>query len=270
MEKKYIFILLIIFAIVTFTVVSIDTSTVRRVSVTSQNMNFKADNSAPFQNSDVTMSSRAAKINQTTLDLQNKRTAFENQENKFKNNLDSDIKRFDSENSNKIDYNNSNITFKNKFPENEESTSSTKKESYSQSALDNSSQKSDKRKQRYLYKNIDWSTWKSNFVNKILDDSMYIRALDLYDKNTWFYYSFYVTSKGEIEDIKIKSVALKSEDRKLIKRLIESYAYQDITVFPANSRRERVKVEALMLLGDYEKKSNPSDFNEHEQIRIPY
>ena len=40
--------------------------------------------------------------------------------------------------------------------------------------------------QDMLVKNIDWSTWKSEFINKILDESMSITSLDDYGVGTWF------------------------------------------------------------------------------------
>ena len=75
---------------------------------------------------------------------------------------------------------------------------------------------------RYKYQDIDWSTWKSNFVNRILDDSMYITSLDLYGIGTWFYYSFNVTDKGEIKDVFVFSLYLNDDDKRQIRDLIRS------------------------------------------------
>ena len=50
--------------------------------------------------------------------------------------------------------------------------------------------------------------------------------------------------------------------KKELKTFIRSYEYQDITVFPANSKRKTAKVDAVVLLGESEKKSKPSDFND--------
>ena len=123
---------------------------------------------------------------------------------------------------------------------------------------------------KYKYQDIDWSTWKSNFVNRILDDSMYIKSLDLYGLGTWFYYSFNVTDKGEIKDVFVFSIYLNDKDKKQIRDLIRSYAHQPITMFPKDSRRKKAKVKAIMLLGDTESKSNASNFNDIEKIKIKY
>jgi hypothetical protein len=124
--------------------------------------------------------------------------------------------------------------------------------------------------EKYKYQDIDWSTWKSNFVNRILDDSMYIKSLDLYGMGTWFYYSFNVTDKGEIKDVFVFSIYLNDEDKKQIRDLIRSYAHQPITIFPKDSQRKKAKVKAIMLLGDTESKSNASNFNDIEKIKIKY
>ncbi len=124
--------------------------------------------------------------------------------------------------------------------------------------------------EKYKYQDIDWSTWKSNFVNRILDDSMYIKSLDLYGMGTWFYYSFNVTDKGEIKDVFVFSIYLNDEDKKQIRDLIRSYAHQPITIFPKDSQRKKAKVKAIMLLGDTESKSDASNFNDIEKIKIKY
>lgn len=123
---------------------------------------------------------------------------------------------------------------------------------------------------RYKYQNIDWSTWRSNFVNRILDDSMYIESLDYYGLGTWFYYSFIVTDEGAIKDVTVLSFYLKDEDKKQIRDLIRSYAHQPITKFPMDSKRKKAKVKAIMLLGDTESKSNASNFRDIEKIKIKY
>lgn len=123
---------------------------------------------------------------------------------------------------------------------------------------------------KYKYQDIDWSTWKSNFVNRILDDSMYITSLDLYGVGTWFYYSFNVTDKGEIKDVFVFSLYLNDDDKRQIRDLIRSYAHKPITIFPKDSQRKKAKVKAIMLLGDTESKSNASNFNDIEKIKIKY
>lgn len=121
---------------------------------------------------------------------------------------------------------------------------------------------------RYQYKNIDWSTWRSNFVNKILDDSITIRSLDTYGAGTWFYYSFEVSATGEISNISITSMQLKDEDKKRVALLIKSYEYQDITIFPANSKRQKAKVSAVMVLSNETQHARPSDFSDLERIKL--
>ncbi len=123
---------------------------------------------------------------------------------------------------------------------------------------------------RYMEKDIDWNTWKSNFVNQVLDDSESIRALDDYGMGTWFYYSFNVTSEGKIQDIKVFSVYLEPRDKDKITKLIGSYAYKPITKFPKHTKRKIANVNAVVLLGSQEKRSNPSDFHENERVRIKY
>ncbi|MCM1339455.1 MAG: hypothetical protein NC191_07275 [Muribaculaceae bacterium] len=121
---------------------------------------------------------------------------------------------------------------------------------------------------RYLYKDIDWGTWKSNFVNKILDDSIYIRELDNYNDGDWLSYSFYVDKRGKISKISVLSPVVTKQDRDKVANLIKSYEYQDITLFPPNSKKSIVKVFAVMMLSSYTKKTNPKDFNERERVRI--
>lgn len=124
---------------------------------------------------------------------------------------------------------------------------------------------------RYKYQNIDWGTWKSNFVNRILDDSMYIHSLDLYGFGTWLYYSFTVTNEGAIKDVYVFSFYLSEDDKKKMRSLIRDYAYQPITIFPKDSKRTKAKVKAVMLLGgSTESKSNASNFRDIEKIKIQY
>ncbi len=123
---------------------------------------------------------------------------------------------------------------------------------------------------RYKYENVSWNSWKSNIINKFLEDSVYIKSLDDYGMGTWFYYSFIVTKYGEIEDVKVKSMYLSEHDKTLVKRLIKSYAHKDITVFPVGTKRESVKVDAIVLLGDSESKAKPSDFHDFEKIKTEY
>ena len=124
------------------------------------------------------------------------------------------------------------------------------------------------RQRKYLVKNIDWNVWKSNFVNQILDDSVYIKELDEYGVGTWFYYSFTVNSAGGIYNIQVTSPYLLKEDKDKIVQMIKDYEYQDITIFPSNSKRQTANVNAIVLLGETEKKTKPSDFNDFEKVKI--
>ena len=124
--------------------------------------------------------------------------------------------------------------------------------------------------ERYAYRNINWGTWKSRFVNRILDDSLFIKSLDAYGIGTWFYYSFVVTNTGEIHDVTVLSLYLTESDKLQIRALIRSYEKTPITIFPANSKRKKAKIKAIMLLGDSEQKANSSNFLDTERVKIKY
>ena len=85
-------------------------------------------------------------------------------------------------------------------------------------------------KSNYGYEDIDWNVWKSNFINKILDDSMDITSLNDYSVGTWFYYSFNVTNTGEIKDVTIRSFNLKEADKQKIRNMIYNYSHKRIRV----------------------------------------
>jgi hypothetical protein len=121
---------------------------------------------------------------------------------------------------------------------------------------------------KYAYDNIDWAAWKSNFVNRILDDSVEISELDNYPNGAFFYYSFIVDDKGGISMIKIRSMYLSEHDKKLVENLIRSYAHTSITRFPKNSNRKTASVSAIMMLSSSETvHSKPSDFNDMERVK---
>lgn len=123
-------------------------------------------------------------------------------------------------------------------------------------------------KNRYGYRNIDWNTWKSQFVNQILDDSLTIRSLDTYSKGAWFYYQFDVSDTGEISNILVKSIYLTNQDKRNVANLIKNYQYKPITVFPANTSRKTAKVSAVMVLSNETKHSSPKDFNDIEKVKF--
>ena len=120
----------------------------------------------------------------------------------------------------------------------------------------------------YDYQNIDWSTWKSNFVNKILDDSLDIKELDNYPDGSFFYYSFIVDDEGRISNISVKSMYLSPADKQKVARFIKGYQHSYLTKFPENSKRKTAKISAIMMLSSAETKhSKPSDFRDMEQIK---
>ena len=121
---------------------------------------------------------------------------------------------------------------------------------------------------KYTYKNIDWSTWKSNFVNQILDDSLSIKELDNYNYGTLIYYSFIVDSNGKISNIQVKSLNVSQEDKAKLVQLIKSYEYEEITIFPANTQRKTATISAVMMLASDSQYSNPGDFNDFERVKF--
>ena len=114
----------------------------------------------------------------------------------------------------------------------------------------------------------EWSKWKSNFVNKILDDSVYIKSLDRYQTGNWLWYSFIVDDRGRISNIQVKSPTIEQADKDKVAKLIKSYEYTAITIFPANSKRKTASISAVMMLSDEAQKSKPSDFNDIEHIKF--
>ena len=120
----------------------------------------------------------------------------------------------------------------------------------------------------YGYDNIDWSRWKSNFVNKILDDSMILTELDKYPSGAFFYYSFVVDYEGNISNISVRSIYLSDEDKKIVSNFIKQYAHKPITKFPPKTNRKTARVSAIMMLSSTETvHSKPSDFNDTEKIK---
>lgn len=124
--------------------------------------------------------------------------------------------------------------------------------------------------EHYVYKSLDWSTWRSNFINKITDDSVYIDSLNNYPQGSMFSYSFMVDNTGRIYEIKVKSFQLSQEDKDKVAQLIKSYEHKNITKFPPNSKRKMVRVSAILLFADKTEYSRPSDFHDLEQIRMKF
>ena len=242
-NKKFIFILIFVFIVVTVLGFCTDTN-VQKVHFRNQNFNISQEN-ASFTNKDVDISLSNSGI-----------------KNKDINSKVSNIK-----------INNNNANYKNQ----DVNISSNGKISNTKSKIEDINKLFDElnenvhyKNDKYSYQSVSWNEWKSNFINRFLDDSVYLTCLDNYGLGTWFHYSFEVTKYGNIENIKIFSFYLKPEDKAQIKKLIQSYAYKSITKFPPNSKRLRAKVEAIVLLGDTETKTKPSDFNDTERIKVKY
>ena len=119
----------------------------------------------------------------------------------------------------------------------------------------------------YGYDNIDWSRWKSNFVNRILDDSMILTELDKYPNGAFFYYSFVVDYEGNISNISVRSIYLSEEDKKIVSNFIKQYAHKPITKFPPKTNRKTARVSAIMMLATETVHSKPSDFDDTERIK---
>lgn len=120
----------------------------------------------------------------------------------------------------------------------------------------------------YGYDDIDWSRWKSNFVNKILDDSIAITELDKYPNGAFFYYSFIVDYEGEITDVNVRSMYLSEQDKKIVANFIRGYARKPVTRFPKNTKRKNARISAIMMLSNSETiHSKPSDFKDTERIK---
>lgn len=222
-----------------------------------QNTNFSTQNS-DFNNQNSNLQNN--KFNNQSSDFNNQRSNFDNQNTRYNrqknrynnNNINSQDTKFDKQLANYEQQQNKIRNIENSLKNKNINNQRTRVN----------------QQNRYLVKNIDWNTWKSNFVNKIIDDSVNIRELDNYGIGTWLYYSFDVDSSGRIYNVKVSSPYIVAEDKNKIANMIKSYAYTDITIFPANTKRTSANVNAIIMLGSYEKKSSPSDFNDMEKIKI--
>ncbi|MBE7712778.1 MAG: hypothetical protein E7Z87_03450 [Cyanobacteria bacterium SIG26] len=265
MNKNGWIICLIIFVFVTTFVLSLDdSSTIKRVKFSNSDVNLGHE-SAEFVKNPAKMDIKVSKtdINNSKIDATNSNLSVDYTDNFINSSVTfSDSKINSEDNSIVFDGQQSGIVHKNLD------------DSHLDIALDQAkkiaeeSKNPRKREPRYLYKNIDWSTWKSNFVNRILDDSLSIRELDKYNDGDWFQYSFEVDNTGKISNIKVFSMSLSQKDKDRVVQLIRNYQYDDITLFPQNTNRKYAKVSAIMLLSNTTKKSNPSDFSDVERIKI--
>ena len=263
MDKKNLVIVgIILFFLLTIIAMSMDVSQRKKVSFINQSLSLNNENAnienkranvntakSKISTSNTGVNIQGANVKSTSTDigfesLDNQKTGYSNQQLK---------------NDSQGNYYNSFDDFKNRKQRLENA----------RSQINNASPRlNNQNVSRYIVKNIDWSTWKSQFINKILDDSVYITSLDDYGVGAWFYYSFIVTSDGAIRDVTVRSPYISDIDKQRVVNLIKSYEYKDITVFPANSRRVTAKVDAVVMLGNSEKKSKPSDFNDIERIKM--
>ncbi len=222
-----------------------------------QNTNFSSQNSdlknqnANFQNNK--FNNQSSNLNNRNSDFDNQNINYNRQKNRYNNNnINNQDSKFDRQLANYERQQNKLKNIENSLKNRNINSQRTRSNPQS----------------RYLVKNIDWSTWKSNFVNKIVEDSVNIKELDDYGIGSWFYYSFDVDSSGRIYNVKVSSPYILANDKIKIANLIKSYAYTDITIFPANTKRTTANISAIVLLGETEKKSKPSDFNDMEKIKI--
>ena len=275
--NKYIWFTFIgLFVLLTVFAVSVDSTGSRRVKFTNQN--FEIRNEA----NEVVNDTNTRKINLSGTNINNKKFTTDNQNVNTYNQGISNDSRININHSGS-DYNSQNINYSNNGKINHKNLDDRDLDI----ALHNAKNYRPQQKEpgefnykynnkkipvlpadEYEYQNIDWSTWKSNFVNKILDDSLEIKELDNYPDGSWFYYSFIVDDQGRIGNISVKSVYLSTADKQKISRFIKGYQGTYLTKFPENSKRKTARVSAVMMLSNEETKhSRPSDFRDMEQVK---
>ena len=276
MNKTAWIICICVFIFVTVFVVSVDSSSSRRVKFTNQN--FELKNEA----NEVVNDPNTRKISLSGINVKNQNFSANNQgftanNQNIRNQSDINVNHSD------LNYNSQNNNISNKGKMNYKNLDDRELDAALNNAGKIKHQPAEYREFNYKYKNkkipvlpadeydyqdIDWSTWKSNFVNKILDDSMDIKELDTYPDGSFFYYSFIVDDEGRISNISVKSIYLSHADKQKVARFIKGYQYSYLTKFPANSKRKTAKVSAIMMLSSAETKhSKPSDFRDMEQIK---
>ena len=258
---------LVIFALTTILVLSSDTSSRKKVGISNRNVVLNNENSE-IQSENVSINMNNSKISNQSVDFNSKNINTNNQQINVNNN--GSFNNQESRFSNNNYYNNQKTRFENQQTEYDPNLVKYQNQQNELKRIQNeiNNPKPQDNYDQYVYQNINWNKWKSNFVNKIIDDSMYIKSLDEYPMGSMFYYSFIVTATGEIHNVKVHSIHLSTEDKIRVANLIKNYAHTPITKFPPNSRRASAKVEANVMLGPQEEKSRPSDFNDIEHIKI--
>lgn len=263
-HKPIIIFLVILLPIISLAVLTApDMRHIKRVRVHNKNIVISQGNTSMYH-SEVGLNN-SSQIQNQDIDSLNKEWGINNADVKIKNN-ETDA-NFGIINNKDINYNN------NSLHQNNGNIRNTHDGSLNNNQIGVDFQNNPRYKramEKYRYQDINWGTWKSRFVNKILDDSLYIKSLDNYGLGTWFYYSFTVTNTGDIHDVVVFSLYLLDEDKSKIRALIRGYGGTPITIFPKDSERKKVKVKAIMLLGDTEQKAKPSNFGDTERVKIRY
>lgn len=267
MEKLGCVIGIVIFIGVTMIVMLTDAGTMHHTvsfSNTGLTVNVQKDMAVNSSNSNVTFNTEVPKI--SSKDVKTEQV-----------NIDLELKELDNSN---VSYNSSNANLNHYSGIKSSDIKNLKKGlSASQSSLTHSPSRFNdnnlanknvpfRNPDRYAVKNIDWSIWKSNFINRIMDDSVTIPELANYPRGTMYYYSFTVDSTGRVYNVKVKSLTISSSDREKIANLIRSYSYKEITRFPANSNRSTANVSSITVFSDETEYSSPSDIHDLEQIRV--
>lgn len=264
MNKNGWIVFIAIFLFVTVFALSLDNTTTNRVKISSRDIALKNESADVIGGKDVKLNLEKTNITNQGVNAENKGVNITTSSNI--NNSDVDF------NNSSVNYNNQDSRFSSHNNIKYQNVDVSKVDAVLNDAKNISNQRVEDRPpvRRYMYKNIDWNTWKSNFVNLILEDSLNIHELDNYNEGDWLSYSFDVDYNGKITNISVKSFALTQADKDKVARLIKSYEYQDITIFPANTKKKTARVFAVMMLSDTTQKSKPKDFNEFERVKIQY
>src|SRR5574344_286827 len=239
MSKISIISVILVFILVTIVVLSSDTTGVKKVQFNNQNLSMNNENPDMTNSNNVSVNLDKSKLANTGVNTSNKSISLQ---------------------PTNTDYSTQNIS-------NSPFSFSNSKNNIN---LQNYENQQTNTQDKYYYENVDWIVWKSHFVNKIIDDSMYIHTLDDYPYGSQFYYSFYVDNRGNIYNINVVSNDLRQDDIQKITNLIKNYAHTSITSFPYNTRRPNIMVDAVVKLGSEEVKSSPSDFNDKEKVKVHY
>lgn len=280
MNKTAWIVSIIVFVFVTVFVLSLENSTTtRHVKFTNQNFEIKHENTELINDDKAKISLNQTSIENKDVNAVNKNSAINSTDVKLNNsgninNQSSSLGDNSSFGNKQIHYNNSGdvssqkIKYKNLDDKDLDDLIKNAKNIAAHPVDYNSNPMEYRNQDRYTYRNIDWNTWRSNFVNQILDDSISIHELDRYGEGTWFMYSFEVHRNGAISNISVKSMYLTAEDKQLVANLIKSYQFKNITIFPNGSKRQVAKVTAVMMLSNTSSYSKPSDFNDGEKVKI--